>query len=353
MVTIRDVAKYASVSVASASRALNGHANVSPETRDRIVEAAKLLHYVPHEGARSLTRRRSDAIGVVLPDLFGEYFSELVRGIDRVAHAAGLQLLLSNMHGSPHETASAIRAMRGRVDGLLVMPPEGDGSYLEGALPPGLPAVLLNHDRSENGAAGAVGIDNYGGAWRMTEHLVARGYAKIAHIAGPRHNRDACERQRGFVDALAASTGERSPMIVPGDFTESGGAEAARLLIAGRFPIDAIFCANDMMAIGALGVLVDAGLKVPDDLGVAGFDDIPLAHYVAPPLTTMKVCIAEMGARAMELLIARMRGGDAAASHIIAPELIVRATTARGRHQQPPMTVRPTGETLPWPSPAA
>ena len=353
MVTIRDVAKHAGVSVASASRALNVHANVLPETRDRITEAARLLHYVPHEGARSLTRRRSDAIGVVLPDLFGEYFSELVRGIDRVAHAAGLQLLLSNMHGNPHETASAIRAMRGRVDGLLVMPPEGDGSYLEGALPPGLPAVLVNHGHSENGAAGAVGVDNYGGARAMTEHLVERGYTRIAHIAGPRHNRDACERQRGFTDAIAATTGERSPMIVPGDFTEAGGAAAARLLIAGRFPIDAMFCANDMMAIGALGVLADAALNVPDAIGVAGFDDIPLAHYVAPPLTTMRVCIAEMGERAMELLIARMRGEEVSATHIIAPELIARVTTARGRQQQPNMTVKSTGGILPWPSPAA
>jgi LacI family transcriptional regulator len=353
MVTIRDVAKQARVSVASASRALNGHSNVTAATRDRILEAARLLHYVPHEGARSLTRRRSDSIGVVLPDLFGEYFSELVRGIDRVAHAAGLQLLLSNMHGSPHETASAIRAMRGRVDGLLVMPPEGDGRYLDGALPPGLPAVLLNHDRRENGAAGAVGVDNYGGARAMTEHLVKRGYQRIAHIAGPRHNRDARERQRGFVDAIAAATGERSPVIVPGDYSESGGADAARLLIAGRMPIDAIFCANDMMAIGAMGVLADAGLNVPSDIGVAGFDDIPLAHYVQPSLTTMKVAIADMGARAMEQLIARMAGREAAESQIIQPELVVRETTARRRKHQPIKTDRRTGGILTWPPSAS
>jgi LacI family transcriptional regulator len=328
MVTIRDVARTAGVSVASASRALNDHKNVTAEMSDRVREAARRLNYIPHEGARSLTRRRSDVIGVVLPDLFGEYFSELVRGIDRVAHASGLQLLLSNMHGSPHETATAIRTMRGRVDGLLVMPPEGDGRSLHDALPPGLAAVLLNHDEI-HGDAGAVGVDNHGGAFAMTEYLVSCGYKRIAHIAGPRHNRDARERQRGFCEALAATIGERGPVVVPGDFTEAGGAEAARLLIAGRVPFDAIFCANDMMALGCMSVLADAGLSIPGDVGVAGFDDIPLANYAVPPLTTMKVRIDELGERAMNSLLARMRGGgDGPAPHILAPSLVIRRSTA-------------------------
>lgn len=332
MVTIRDVARAAGVSVASASRALNDHKNVGPEMRDRVREAAQALRYVPHEGARSLTRRRSDVIGVVLPDLFGEYFSELVRGIDRVAHASGLQLLLSNMHGSAHETAAAIRTMRGRVDGLLVMPPEGDGSYLRDALPTGIPTVLLNHDRV-HGDAAAVGIDNHGGAWTITEYLVERGYRRIAHIAGPRRNRDARERQRGFADALAATLGERCPIIVPGDFTEAGGAEAARLLIAGRVPFDAIFCANDMMALGCMSVLADAGLAIPRDVAVAGFDDIPLASYAVPPLTTMKVRIDELGARATDSLLARMRaGGKPAEADVLRAELMVRGSTSRTAH---------------------
>ena len=335
MVTIRDVAREAGVSVASASRALNQHTNVTPETRERVEHAARRLHYVPHEGARSLTRRRSDAIGVVLPDLFGEFFSELVRGIDKVAHANGLQLLLSNMHGSPHETTSAIRAMRGRVDGLLVMPPEGDSSYLPDGLPPGLPAVLINHGAT-HGEASAIGVDNYGGAKAMTAHLVERGYRQIAHIAGPRHNRDARERQRGFVDAMAAITGERAPVVVPGDFTEGSGVEATHLLLAGKVPFGAIFCANDMMALGCIRVLTDAGLAVPDDVGVAGFDDIPLAHYASPPLTTMKIHIAEIGERAMTRLLNRMRDPESAAEYqIVAPELVARASTARGRGQEP------------------
>ena len=167
MVTIRDVAREAGVSVASASRAINNRENVAPATRDRVRAAAERLSYVPHSGARNLTRQKTDSIGVVLPDLFGEFFSELIRGIDRVAYAHGLQLLLSNMHGSPHEATSAVHTMRGRVDGLLVMAPDAQHERLLEALSPAAPAVLLNsHD--EKAGLSSVGIDNEGGARAMT-----------------------------------------------------------------------------------------------------------------------------------------------------------------------------------------
>ena len=330
MATIRDVAREASVSVASASRALNAHDNVSLDLRARVEAAAAKLHYVPHSGARSLTRRTSDAIGVLLPDLFGEYFSELIRGIDRVAHAHGKQLLLSNMHGNPHEAAHAVRAMRGRVDGLLVMTPDNARERLFEALSPVLPAVLLNCHAPTPGIA-SVGIDNEGAARTMTRHLVDRGYRRIAFVSGPRHNRDSMARLAGFRAALATATGERDPIVIPGDFSESSGADAARLLIAGRLQIDAIFCANDMMAVGCCGVLADAGIAIGDAVGVAGFDDIPIAHYVAPALTTMNVRIAELGATAAERVIALINGADIAPeTTILTPQLVIRGSTRRG-----------------------
>ena len=339
MVTIRDVAREAGVSVASASRALNGHLNVTAETRAKVVSAAARLRYVPHSGARSLTRRKSDASGVVLPDLFGEFFSELIRGIDRVAHSHGLQLLLSNMHGNPHEAANAVRAMRGRVDGLLVMTPDARRESLFDALTPALPAVLLNcHSPAPDIAS--VGIDNDGAAQTMTRHLVASGYRRIAFVAGPRHNPDSMARQAGFRAALASATGERDPIVIPGDYSESSGADAARLLIAGRLAVDAIFCANDMMAIGACGVLAEAGIAIGDAVGVAGFDDIPIAHYAAPSLTTMNARIAELGATAAEKLIARMSGRDADfGATILLPQLVERDSTRRA-------TVRPMPDQL-------
>jgi LacI family transcriptional regulator len=329
MATIRDVAREAGVSVASASRALNAHDNVSADVRARVEAAALALNYVPHWGARSLTRRTSDAIGVVLPDVYGEYFSELVRGIDRVAHAHGKQLLLSNMHGNPHEAAHAVRAMRGRVDGLLVMTPDVACERLFDALSLALPAVLLNAHVAIPGVA-SVGIDNDGAARTMTHYLVDRGYRRIAFVSGPRHNRDSLARQSGFRAALIEATGEREPIVIPGDYSERSGADAARLLIAGRLQVDAIFCANDMMAVGACGVLADAGIAIGEAVGVAGFDDIPIAHYIAPALTTMNVRIAELGATAAEQLIARINGADRACdTTILTPQLVTRASTRR------------------------
>ena len=329
MATIRDVAREAGVSVASASRALNDRDNVTPATRDKVRAAAQRLVYVPHSGARNLTRQKTDSIGVVLPDLFGEFFSELIRGIDRVAYAHGLQLLLSNMHGNPHEATSAVRAMRGRVDGLLVMVPDAQDEHLLDALGGAVPTVLLNcHD--QRGRVASVGIDNEGGARAMTRFLVARGYRRIAFISGPRHNRDSAARQAGFFSALAEATGERNPLVIAGDFSEASGAEAARLLIAARLPVDAIFCANDMMAVGCCAVLADAGIDVGGDVGVAGFDDIPIAHYTAPGLTTMNARIAELGAAAAEKLIQLSADPELARdSTILAPQLIARDSTAR------------------------
>lgn len=330
MVTIRDVAREAGVSVASASRALNDRDNVAADTRERVRAAAQRLSYVPHFGARNLTRQKTDSLGVVLPDLFGEFFSELIRGIDRVAYAHGLQLLLSNMHGNPHEATSAVRKMRGRVDGLLVMVPDAENATLLEALSPALPTVLLNCHDSKAGFA-SVGIDNEGGARAMTEFLISRGYRRIAFVSGPRNNRDSAARQAGFVAALAAGTGERRPPIIAGDFSEASGAEAARLVTEGQVPADAIFCANDMMAVGCCAALAKAGIEIGTDIGVAGFDDIPIAHYTAPALTTMNARIAELGAAAAEKLIRLI--GDPASSRdatILSPQLIARASTARG-----------------------
>jgi LacI family transcriptional regulator len=339
MATIRDVARHAGVSVASASRALNGHDSVAPETRARVEAAASALSYVPHWGARSLTRRTSDAIGVVLPDLFGEYFSELVRGIDRIAHGHGLQLLLGNMHGSPHEAAHAVRAMRGRVDGLLVMTPDTSRERLFEALSPVLPAVLLNCSDTIPGIA-SVGIDNDGAARAMTRHLVGRGYRRIAFVSGPRPNRDSMARLAGFRAALTEATGERDPIVIPGDYGESSGAEAARLLIAAGLPVDAILCANDMMAIGCCGVLKEAGIAIGERIGVAGFDDIPIAHYAVPGLTTMNVGIAELGATAAATLIALIGGSERAAQTIVlTPQLVARDSTRRSTEMPSPPTL--------------
>ncbi|QNQ09805.1 LacI family DNA-binding transcriptional regulator [Sphingomonas alpina] len=326
--TIRDVARTAAVSVASASRALNGHPSVTPATRTRVLEAADALNYVPHLGARSLSTRRSNTIGVVLPDLFGEFFSEIIRGIDYAAHRRGLQLLLSNMHGSAQETAAALRAMRGRVDGLLVMSPQLDADFLAHNLPKGLPAVVLN-GRIEGARHASIAIDNQAGAHAAVAHLVEQGCKRIAHLSGPKGNADADERARGFRDAVATMLGDHDPIVLAGDFSEEAGI-AAGTALAGR-DVDGIFSANDIMAIGCMAALTEAGRMIPGDIAMVGFDDVPIARYVTPALSTMRVHIAQLGESALERLVATIEADEPpeATAEFLMPELVVRASSAR------------------------
>src|SRR5438270_8587825 len=176
---IRDVAQRAQLSVATVSRALNGLENVSELARERIAQAVKELGYVPDAGARSLRLARNNAIGVVLPDLHGEFFSEIVRGMDREASRRGYLLLLSNLHSGGVQAANALRAMRGRVDGLIVMAPHLGAEELAAALPARLPAVLINTRAEEDGRP-AIHLDNEAGASGVVDHLVALGRTRLS-----------------------------------------------------------------------------------------------------------------------------------------------------------------------------
>jgi LacI family transcriptional regulator len=320
--TIRDVARRASLSVATVSRALNGFDNVSEQAKERVAEAVRALGYVPHAGARSLSLARTNAIGVVLPDLHGEFFSEIVRGMDREASRRGYLLLLSNLHGSPDQASLALRAMHGRVDGLIVMAPQLKAEELEAALPAGLPSILIN-TRGGRGARAAIHLDNAAGVRSVVEHFAALGRRRLVHIAGPEGNVDADERAAAFRSACS----ERGLQceLLRGDFEEeSGEAAVAQLLRAGQ-RFDAVFAGNDNMAIGALQALRSAGVAVPRDVAVVGFDDIPLARHLG--LSTVRVRIPELGERAVTRLLGAMESGDAGGDELHAPQLVVRSTS--------------------------
>jgi LacI family transcriptional regulator len=325
--TIRDVARRAQVSVASVSRVLNRLDNVSEDTRARVTAAVDELGYVPHAGARSLSLAKTNAIGVVLPNLHGEFFSEIVRGMDRLATERGYLLLLSNMHAQSGEAQAVLKAMRGRVDGLIVMAPHLEDEEFATALPRGTPAVLVN-TRAEIRDRPAIRLDNAAGARSVAEHLIAAGRRRIVHISGPVGNIDAEERAESFRQTLDRHQ-EVQSVIIQGDFyEESGGAAVAALIKTGQ-GFDAIFAANDMMAIGALEALRSRGKKVPEDVAVAGFDDVPLASHLG--LTTVRVRIAELGERAIERLIRMLEGEeDSIGEELHAPELVVRGSTVAG-----------------------
>jgi LacI family transcriptional regulator len=268
---------------------------------------------------------------VVLPDLHGEFFSELMRGVDLVAREHDLHLLVSSYHGHPDEQGVALRAMRGRVDGLLVMSPFLDSAALANEIGEAQPAVLVNSGLDGVGL-GTLRIDNHGGARAMVAHLVEQGFRRIAFVSGPRDNFEADERLRGYTEALAELLPDAKPCVLQGAFDECSGHAAGRELLAMDPRPDAVFAANDMTALGVLFALHQAGLRVPDDIAVAGFDDIPLARYVHPSLTTIAVDIAELGGRALRMLLAgreRPATESPPATELIAPHLVARESTQR------------------------
>jgi LacI family transcriptional regulator len=297
-VTIRDVAARAGVSVATVSRVFNQKGPIRQETVRRVMDVAGAMQYIPHAGARSLSTRSTRTIGVVLPDLHGEFFSEVIRGIDLAARESGYHLLLSGSHADRDEMRAVVQAVRGMVDGLIVMSPDLDPASLVGELPAGIPTVLLN---AKVAGRPSITIDNAGGARGVVRHLAGLGHKHIAFIGGPAKNADAEQRRRGF--RAGAKTHGIETVEIPGDFTEDSGYEAAKKIVALDPRPTAVFAANDSMAIGALSGFRDARLRVPDHIALVGFDDIPIARFLDPPLTTVKVPIAELGRRGLQLLV--------------------------------------------------
>ncbi|MBW8881372.1 MAG: LacI family DNA-binding transcriptional regulator [Asticcacaulis sp.] len=342
--TLKDVAKAADVSIASASRAINGLDNVAEEVRRRVLEAASKLRYVPHGGARSLVTSRTNTIGVLLPDIYGEFFSEIIRGVDVAARARGLHILVSGSHGDLKEAVTAVRAMGGRVDGLLVMSPFVDSQDLAAVLPLNLPLVTIA-SRIGRVEQGSISVDNFGGGMTAVEHLIDQGCRTIAHISGPDSNFEAQERRRGFLVAAEKADLDREPLIFEGDFTEESGYRGAKAFLAacaqsGEAMPEGIFVANDMMAVGCLLALREAGRSVPGDVALVGFDDIPIARFASPPLTTLRVGVFDLGRRGLELLVAAMEREEhleapedrgEAEGVIVSPELVFRDSSRRKR----------------------
>ena len=303
MATIRDVAHASKVSVATVSRVFNDNARVSEATRLRVVEAANRLGYWPNGTARSLITSRTHALGVLLPDLHGEFFSEVIRGIDLAARRRRLHLVVSSFSPSAEDLTSALRTVRGRTDGLIVMTPDVDAAD---ALQRGagmIPTVLLNPEEQVPGCD-SLSISNHDGAYAMVRHLLGLGHKRIATVTGPASNIDARQRLEGYRAALRDAGQAPAPELeLSGQFTESSGYEAATAILKLRPRPTAMFVANDHMAVGVLGALQDARVRAPQDMAVTGFDDIPLARYLTPPLTTVHVDMLGMGQRAVQLLL--------------------------------------------------
>ena len=313
--TIREVADKAGVSVATVSRVFNNSPKVVEETRKRIVLAAEELRYSPNQAARSLSTRRSESIGMLLPDLYGEFFSELIRGVDEVVQDQKHHLVVSSSHNKRNEIEAALQTMRGRVDGLIIMAPDIDADTLKENLPPRLPVVLLNCFVDDT-AFDSINVDNFGGAYHMVLHLLEHGHTRIAFIKGTERNRDASLRLEGYRKALAEKNipGDDS-LLFPGDFMESAGYEAAKKILSMKNRPTAIFASNDSMAIGAMIALRELDVAVPEEMAVVGFDDIPMARIIRPKLTTVHAAVDELGKLASETLFVAIREKEQHAKH--------------------------------------
>jgi LacI family transcriptional regulator len=327
--TIRDVAKRAGVSIATVSRVLNDSASVGEDKRVRVMEAARELGYSPNPVALNLLGQKTGGIGVMLPYIAGEFFSEFLEGIDRVTSENGYFLIVSSSHRDIEAFRAGIQSLNRRVDGLIVMSTEvGAGAVIEW-LPVGLPVVFVNTD-VESSRVEAVNFDNRRGAYEVTRHLIERGHRRIAMLKGPEGAQDGKARLEGYRDALAEHDLVSDPALeYPGDYTmESGMAAVPKLLQADPRPT-ALFAANDLSAYGIMRGLSESGLHVPCDLALAGFDDTRLAQFVSPSLTTVRVPIREAGQYAIERVLARIntKAGVSAALTVLPTEVIIREST--------------------------
>lgn len=328
-VTIRDVARVAGVSQSTVSRALNASGYVSDRTRRKVLETARALGFRPNFLARSLKRKATRTLGLVIPDITNPFFPAIVRGVEDTAVRAGYSVVLTNTDNEPERERNALAQLREKwVDGLIVVPQADAAPHLRALAAAGVPLVVI--DRIPAGLdVDAVRSDNLRGAYLAVRHLLALGHRRIAHIRGPESSSTGRERQQGYRQALEEAGVPCDPaLVVDGDFRFKGGLRAASLLLDRRSRPTAIFAANDLMAMGALHAAAAAGIAVPAELAVVGFDDIMPAALVSPPLTTVAQATYRLGARAAELLIDRLEGRWSGPGRqvILEPELVIRSS---------------------------
>lgn len=339
--TIEDVARAAQVSVATVSRALRGLPNVAPSTRERVVAAARQLDYVADPTASRLAGGRRLAIGLVVPMLGQWYYAKLFSGVEAVATVAGYDVLPFTTSG-PGGSERFVQQLpfRKRVDGLILADAPLSDAEFEAVTRTGVPVVSLG-----SFAAGVSGIavDNIAAARLAVAHLTALGHTRIALIGGspddPFHFSVPVDRFRGYREALAtAGCSFDEALVVPGNFSAEGGAEAMQKLLSAPSPPTAVFACSDEMAIGAMQVARDAGLRVPEDLSMIGIDDHDVSAYVG--LTTIRQDVTGQGERVAMLLLERLQPGAAQDEiHEVHPtRLVVRRTTG-----PPPTDPRPPG----------
>ncbi|BDP43944.1 LacI family transcriptional regulator (plasmid) [Deinococcus aetherius] len=333
-VTVTDVARHAGVSAMTVSKALNGRDRISEETRARVLAAASELGYVANAAARSLRGGRTDLLGLLVQDLSNQYFAEIVRGASEAIRERGLDLVLYTSSNDPERERQRVATLSSGVsDGLIIVAPHGSPGLLEQLQHSRVPVVLINAWNVDD--LPTVNPENRLGARAATEHLLALGHRRIGFVTGrpdsplSPERPDGVMRLQGYREALVAAGVAFDPTLLhPGGLHLPLGREAGHDLLALPDPPTAIFAANDFCAFGVIEAARERGLRVPEDLSVVGFDDVPMAGQVQPALTTVHHPLHDLGHRAATLLL-DLLADHAPERHVELPSrLIVRDSTA-------------------------
>ena len=330
MTTIKDIARKAGVAPSVVSRALNNKYGVKDSTKNLILKLAKEMNYYPNTAARSLVTRRTDTIGIMMADISEPYYSQLIKGMEYVANQTGYTLLFSNSYESvEHNRVLQKMIYAQRVDGLIIVGSNiREKNFSLALFEQEIPFVLVERNFSDP-RVNCIWVDNVAGAYLATKYLVEKGHRKIGHMAGNLYYQVALDRLEGYKKALLeAGIDYSEELVVSGNFVWQSGYETMKDILRHYPQCTAVFVASDAMAYGALQAITEAGLIVPDDIGIIGFDDLEFSNLTNPPLTTIRQPRYRMGQKAMEMLTDILRGEEKNGIKIpLDPELIVRQST--------------------------
>lgn len=322
--TIAEVARRAGVSQATVSRVMNAHFAGEPDVAERVRRVAAELHYAPNHLARALALGETTAVALVVPDLANPAFQQVLSGLSKAAARDGYRVLVADSAESPSEEPLLAAEIRRRCDAIVLCAPRMADDVLAGLAEGLRPLVLIN--RPDQGlAAPSLSIDYRSGIRNLAQHLYDLGHRRIAYLEGPEGSVSNAYRLRGLADFEAGAPDARIERMAGGVGAEAGVAAAARVRDSG---VTAVLAFNDLVAIGLMHALRDLGVRVPDDVSVTGFDDIPFARFLSPALTTASVPYERLGAEAWVRMQALVHGETPAHDAVFAPRLELRGSTA-------------------------
>ena len=334
--TIIDVAREANVSYSTVSRVLNDYPHIKADKRQRVLDAIDRLGYVANQMARTLAGGQARVVGLLVPDLMTEYTAQILLGIDEELAISGYDLMLHTTHHERTKETEYTRTLtQGMTEGLLLLLPLNPDAYLQTLREQQFPYVVIDHQGFDDFSS-TVTAANYRGAFEAVNYLIGLGHKRIGFIAGTEATSSARERQEAYSAALAeVGISLDCALIAPGNFDQPGGFKAAQALLDLAQPPTAIFAANDVSALGAIEAARSRNLRIPEDLSIVGFDDIPRALYSYPPLTTVRQPLAEIGRLATRLLLKHIKNPDQPTERIVLEtEFVIRESC------QPPRSDR-------------